>query len=507
MHQGLARPKEAAESVPSPHLPVGALVGGRYQIVQWLAAGSMGEVYLVEHTELARPMAMKVLLPSLARTPQFVQRFRVEAAAVSRIAHPNIVAITDMGALDDGGLFMVMEYLEGVTLSQLVRQRGALPVTRVLALGTQIARALAAAHGQDVIHRDVKPDNVMLVRKDGRELAKVLDFGVARVETHEGSLGHTRTGMVLGTPRYMSPEQVQARPIDPRTDVYSLGLLLHEALTGAPVFKGKSHAIVMWQQVKDSPPPLPDTVPFALTELVRQMLEKDPALRPEKMAIIADRLEALSRQLPPYIVDRVDSIDAMPLVFAKVDEASVGTVVRGSDEIADTDPGKTPIRQGHAPRVVEPSPTSVGFDATRTELELRIDEGLLRPASSEGAITGPSDVDRSRTVPELIAVARPRSRVAGVAVALIVLAAAGAIAWAALGGLASPPPPLVQVTVDSIPSGAEVREGGALLGTTPLTIVRSARSLATLELTRDGATVRRTIAIREPATKVEVDLR
>lgn len=305
----------AAASAPPPRLPrtkqtpkaallPGTAVDGRYRVLRRLAAGGMGEVYLAEHIQLGKPVALKVMLRELTCDPKFVARFKREAIAASRIGQQNIVDVFDFGQTADGSMYFVMEYLNGETLGAALRRQGAMASPRVIRVSLQIARALAAAHAQGIIHRDLKPENVMLVqRPEQRDFVKVLDFGVAKVAPPPGENGFTAVGMVMGTPRYMAPEQARALPVDARTDVYALGLIVYELLAGRAVFADGSAAALIIKQVSQPPPPLRPgpigAVPAVLEELVFQMLQKEPGARPQTMDEVVKRLRVLEGALTP----------------------------------------------------------------------------------------------------------------------------------------------------------------------------------------------------------------
>lgn len=268
---------------------VGEVIDGRYRVLASLAAGGMGEVFKVEHISLGKQFALKVMLSGLKANADLVERFKLEAMAASRIGHPNIVSVSDLGQTPDGVLYFVMELLEGRTLTELLEREGAQSPKRTIEIGRQIAEALAAAHRHQIVHRDLKPDNVMLIERAGADEAlKVLDFGIARVERKTGSA--TSVGQVLGTPAYMSPEQARGLAVDARSDIYSLGLILHELLTGAPTFTGDSAHMVMLRQVQGRPPRLPSSVPPPLAALVDAMLRKEPGERPQSMAAVIEAL-------------------------------------------------------------------------------------------------------------------------------------------------------------------------------------------------------------------------
>ena len=226
---------------------VGEVIGGRYELEELIGTGGMSSVYRARDSLLERHVALKVLHSHYAEDEDFVERFRREARAVAQLSHPNIVTVIDRG--DDGGRqFIVFEYVAGENLKQLLVSRGALRVREALQIALQVARALAFAHEQGLIHRDVKPQNVLL-NGDGR--AKVTDFGIAR---SLDVAGVTQTGTVLGTSEYIAPEQARGEPVDVQTDVYSLGVVLYELLTGEVPFPGESFVAVAMKHVQEPPP-------------------------------------------------------------------------------------------------------------------------------------------------------------------------------------------------------------------------------------------------------------
>ena len=252
-----------------------SVLGERYQVEARIGAGGMAEVYRGFDSVLNRTVAIKVLLPQMARDTSFVQRFRREAQAAARLNQPNIVGVYDTGA-DDGTQFIVMEFIEGRTLAEFMATGRRPTPTQAAEIAQKIAAAIAAAHAQGVIHRDIKPGNVMITR-DG--VIKVMDFGIARVLGPETA---PQTSAVLGTASYLSPEQAQGGPVDARTDIYSLGAVLYELLTGRPPFTGESPVAVAYKQVNETPA-IPSSlnadVPAALDAVVMKALSKNPSNR------------------------------------------------------------------------------------------------------------------------------------------------------------------------------------------------------------------------------------
>jgi hypothetical protein len=258
----------------------------------------MGQVYLALHPGIGRQAAVKVLTPGDAGDPQIVSRFITEARAANAIRHPNIVDIYDSGVLANGTPYIVMEYLEGETLSQALTH-GPVDLADVVDWGCQVAEALAAAHAGDVVHRDLKPDNLFLVpdaHRLGKKQVKVLDFGIAKLQRSRLDQAHkTRTGALLGTPLYMSPEQCMSqKDIDFHTDIYSLGVILYEMVTGKHPFNGDGVYAIISMHINDAPAPpstLRPDVPRMLEEIILKAMAKAPAERQESMAVVHSQLE------------------------------------------------------------------------------------------------------------------------------------------------------------------------------------------------------------------------
>ena len=246
------------------------LVGGRYRVVRKIGGGGMADVYLCEDLTLGRRVAMKVLLQRLLNDPTFVERFRREAKAAAGLNSANVVGVYDWGELDDA-YYIVMEYVEGETLKDLVRRQGRLSGGEAVRIALQLLTAVAYAHRRGIIHRDIKPQNVMLDR-DGN--VKVMDFGIARA----GDSGMTEVGSVLGTAQYLAPEQAQGQQVDERSDLYSVGIVLYEMLTGTVPFKGDTAVTVALKHVNEAPAEPSQIVPgmpYALNQIVLKAIAKD----------------------------------------------------------------------------------------------------------------------------------------------------------------------------------------------------------------------------------------
>src|SRR5438105_15326247 len=284
---------------------VGEVLSGRYELEELVGSGGMSSVYRAHDRLLDRKVALKVLHEQYMEDADYVERFRHEARAVAALSHPNIVTVIDRGE-HEGRQFIVFEYVDGENLKRMIERRGPAPVPTALELASQVARGLAFAHQQGVVHRDVKPQNVLL---NGDGQAKVTDFGIARTLDVDGV---TQTGTVLGTSNYIAPEQASGQPVDVQTDVYSLGVVLYELLAGDVPFPGENFVVVATKHVNEPPPNLLDVrkaVPLRVAAAVDRALEKDPAARFPTMDAFAAELEACLVALDsPGDVDAGDTI-------------------------------------------------------------------------------------------------------------------------------------------------------------------------------------------------------
>jgi serine/threonine-protein kinase len=295
---------------------------GNYHLAEILGRGGMGTVYSGEHVYIGKKVAVKILHPQFAKYDEAVSRFLREARAATAINHPNIVDVTDFGPTPDGAVYFVMEYLEGTSLEDLIESHGAIPLHRALNIANQMALGLAAAHKTGIIHRDLKPDNIMLIRMPGRrdlvramaaedgshlgyvieresdyDFVKLLDFGIAKVLNRDGlSSGDTLQGAVFGTPEYMSPEAARGEEVDHRADIYSLGVILFDMLTGHPPFEASAAAEVLAMQINATPPSPRDRAPHleiteATENLVLRAMAKSPDERYQSMDELREELQ------------------------------------------------------------------------------------------------------------------------------------------------------------------------------------------------------------------------
>lgn len=432
---------------------IGKVLSGRFEIIAPLGVGGMGRVYKAVQRPLGREVALKVLNPRYdgSRDPGFERRFFLEASMTSKLKHPNTITVHDYGRTDDGIYFIAMEYIEGETLQKVLAENGRLPWLRALFVAGQVARSLREAHKMGLVHRDLKPANVMLTTEGtGGDTVKVLDFGLVKSFTPEkpkeddevDPTGLTQAGVLLGSPLYMAPEQARGEA-DPRTDIYSLGILMFQTMAGRPPFVSKESIDVIVKHIREKPPELNSMVPevpFEVNALVMKCLEKEPAARFQSMDELLDAMRIAT------------SGQGLSGAFADPRTAS-GIIPRTS----------TP----HMPLVNAPATPS--FTSAES----------VRSHEIEMGDSAPHDAPKSQ-VPFIVGVS--------VVVALGALIG-GVIAWKAMtpnevvvmpaeprpiAAVVEPPQPAsveVRFEIDTQPSGATVTRDGVQLGVTPLKIV------------------------------------
>ena len=316
----------ARNEAPMPDPYVGVEVDRRYVIESLIAAGGMGLVYRCRHRVLGKKLAMKIIRSDVAHMPDGAERFMLEAKAASSIGNEHIVDIGDFGAMPDGSPYLVMEYLEGISLAALLRKHPRLDAARIAGIASQIAEGLGAAHAAGIVHRDLKPDNVFVLDRKGEDFIKVLDFGVARMAQSAKKL--TQAGTIVGTPHYMSPEQALGLEVDHRGDIYALGIIMYEMLAGRVPFDGDHYVAVLHQHLQTPPPTFaslepPLTIPNGLERVIGTCLAKAPEDRYATMEELARELAAfrepsLMRLTPPsdaprsYPAPRLPAAPSLP---------------------------------------------------------------------------------------------------------------------------------------------------------------------------------------------------
>ena len=382
-------------SIVPPDPYIGTVLSDRYRVLSKLGEGGMGTVYLAEHVVIEKRVAIKILSNDFARKPDLVARFMQEAKAASRIGHDNICDVTDFGQTDAGSVFFAMEFLDGADLATVIREQSPLPFVRARAIAIQICNALGAAHGKGIIHRDMKPENVYLVERDGHvDFVKVLDFGIAKMGANDETGERlTRTGMIFGTPEYMSPEQARGDRPDLRVDVYAVGCILYEMLSGDVPFYAETFMGVLTKHMFEPPDPLSVRVP-------------DERIAPDVEAVV---MRALAKNRE----ERFQTMRELALALSQC-EASGVTNVREA---------RTSMRLSPVPTRTAGSPDTASLDHVRGP--------LTEAATTSIAVAdGPAS---SRT---------PRALLA----ALAALVLGGAL-WALWPRHAAPPPLRTPVVV------------------------------------------------------------
>jgi eukaryotic-like serine/threonine-protein kinase len=311
-----------------PETLIGIVLDGRYRLDGLIGTGGMGDVYRATHVHLDTEFAVKLLKPELVANQTAIKRFRLEAKAAGRIHHPNAIKVTDFGVTPERIVYLVMEIVDGQSVRDLIHHEGAIDYVRTINIVRQVCSAVEAAHRSGVIHRDLKPDNILLEKVTHFERVKVGDFGIAKLKETNPDALLTLAGTLIGTPQYMSPEQCQGKTLDPSSDLYSIGIILYEMLTGVVPFDGDSALQVVVKQLHDPPQPIRELsphVPASLAQIVMRALEKEPRSRHtsaaemneelKKVLEMAGEVEALSftdqlatmRMPPPSLRTPVDS--------------------------------------------------------------------------------------------------------------------------------------------------------------------------------------------------------
>lgn len=452
----------------------------------------MGAVYLAEQLPLGRKVALKVLeiaAENLSGKAQFQERFLLEAAAVAKLSHPNTIVLYDYGRTDDGLFYYAMELIEGITLSKLISKSRAIEPALAVHIAAQIGGSLREAHELGLVHRDLKPGNVMLTRRgDDAHFAKVLDFGLVKVVGSDGASDLTRSGIVMGSPRYMAPEQVESRNVDHRADIYAFGTVLYHMLAGEPPFLYPSQFETLRAQVDEAPPPLEAKNPWCqagpeLRALVFQCLEKSPDLRPQSMAEIAQRLKACAMEIG-ISVPSISSVDVSLLGGRRA--TPIPERASNPPTMAST-PSARAIRRPSVPaQAPSPAPEPAAAPPPKRSLAWLIPVAVILLAGAGAATT---------------ALLLPKDEPAvSLAPPIPVPAAAPAPAPAPAPPEAPPPVSLV-----SDPPGARVRHGDADLGDAPLSLPIPAGERWELTLSLDGYQPRTiTVASGRPTVNVRL---
>ncbi|WP_434299227.1 serine/threonine-protein kinase [Corallococcus exiguus] len=469
-----ARRQGAPADVPDPLL--GRILNERFRILETLGAGGMGRVYKAMQAPLDRLVALKVLNPQYSgegKDPGFQKRFFLEASVTAKLRHPNTVTVIDYGKTEDGIYYIAMEYLEGLTLSQLLTQEGPLPWERALAIGQQVARSLREAHKVGLIHRDLKPANVMVLNQEAdHDVVKVLDFGLVKSFSGDASMKEdttlTQAGVILGSPQYMAPEQ--ARNIaDPRSDVYSLGVVLYQVLMGRPPFQAAQSIDVIVKHINDPPPPFytvwPDhNVPAEVEALVMKCLAKRPVDRYASMdAVLQGMRSAASASGVSGVFATRTGLNAVGSGPHSGPHSGIHT---GPHQALGSGPTPAPntmaldISVDEAGGLTEKK-SRKGLGIALFGASLFVGLGVAGIVVLRGAQKPPVDPVVSAPVARTPVAQPPPAR------------ETAADAETAVAQPAAAPLRLVRFEVDSEPQGAEVLVDGMVRGTTPMTITRT----------------------------------
>ena len=353
-------------------------LGGRYTLTERIAIGGMGEVWKARDKVLGRIVAVKILKEEYTGDPGFLERFRAEARNTALLNHPGVANVFDYGE-EDNSAYLVMELVPGNPLSSIIEHETTLPPDRVLNFIAQTARALAAAHSQGLVHRDVKPGNLIITPDDR---VKVTDFGIARLANQ---VPLTATGQVMGTAQYLAPEQATGQAATASSDMYSLGIIGYECLVGRRPFTGESQIAIALAQVNDPPPPLPETIPAPARALIMCLLAKDPAQRPKDATALASAVDAIRRR------DLKAAVKAVPPLaqFLAEENADDGTVAMTAMDVA-----AEPISASATPRFgsggrFSPEPTTAPIPRT-SEQTMRPVSGRVKSTPAPAAKRGPN---------------------------------------------------------------------------------------------------------------------
>ena len=430
-----------------PDDPVGTVFADRYRIISKLGEGGMGVVYLAEHVIIEKRVALKVLSEDFARKADLVQRFMQEAKAASRIGHENIVDITDFGETPSGSVFFAMEFLDGKDLANHIRDGGQMQFQRARVIVTQICRALGAAHAKGIIHRDMKPENIFLIEREGRaDFVKILDFGIAKMsalDSDGGGARLTRTGMIFGTPEYMSPEQARGDRPDHRVDIYAVGCILYEMLTGDVPFRAETFMGVLTKHMFETAEPISKrapNVPADVEAVVMRALAKDREQRFQTMKEMSLALAACGGMVAaegwgdePSMVASGPIDPSLP-GFGMVRMTGVGSAVM---PVADPS-GRIPLPSAEESRALKRSSNAGIVIGVLLFLLAAGGGGLYFYMHSRERPVAPPPVA------PLAAVAAPKA-------------------------VDRPPPPTgpIRITIKSTPTGADVYVTGTLKGQTP----------------------------------------
>jgi tRNA A-37 threonylcarbamoyl transferase component Bud32 len=414
---------------------IGQVFGGKYAIERILGEGGMGIVYLARHQAIGKRFAIKLLRGDSVRDAEVVERFKQEAQSASSIGNEHIIDITDFAELPDGSTYFVMEMLDGKPLTKLLEEQKRLPVGRITKIAKQIAQGLGAAHEAGIVHRDLKPDNIFLCKRSGGEtdFVKILDFGIAKVG--QGTNKLTKAGAIFGTPHYMSPEQASGSPVDHRTDIYALGVILYEAGVGRVPFDADNFMGILTQHMYKAPvapramPDCPPDLPPGLEVIIMRCLRKKPEERYQTMAELEEDLDRLARgEVPKAAQDMMALSAGYQSLASSAIAAAQSPVAIGAEPAGAASTKKTPwpLYAGIAGVVVAVGVTAAvligpgksgantSTVAARETAPTAATSAADKPATSATAASGPAasaSVEAKKTRPILVSTPAANAKV------------------------------------------------------------------------------------------------
>jgi serine/threonine-protein kinase len=513
---------------------VGQVLADRYRIIKLLGEGGMGQVYEAQHVNINKRFAIKLLRPEIVSNPEAVQRFRQEAWSASSIGHDNIIEIDDFATLPTGAVYLAMEYLAGGSLSDRMKKPQPLALGEALNIFAQVSSGLQAAHEKAIIHRDMKPENIFLASKHGHTLVKILDFGIAKVSGAESS-SLTRTGAIFGTPHYMSPEQALGKPLDHRSDIYSVGVIMYEVFTGRVPFEAESFMGILTKHITSEPKRpteiAPDReIPLEIENVILRAMAKEPSDRYASMAELMNDLVSVMHMYAPNYVSPTGSQPMLPPRSAPMAAHSSQTgrqlpiaptmVATGAqaDAIRRSQPPPG-LRGPSQPVAATMTADAMGRPPTGPQQLLRgpSQSQPIRPATPPfGTPIGPS-TGASEPIPYAYEEPPKKKSSMGLVLGLIGLLVAGGgaaafvvfkkqpeapvpvpetpkpIAAAAVVPVPQPTPPPrpsapadERVIVDSLPPGAKIMKDGVQIGETPEDVRVPAGGTVLVTLHKDG---------------------
>jgi serine/threonine protein kinase len=460
---------------------VGKILADRYRVMRLVGEGGMGQVYEAQHVNINKKFAIKLLRPEIVANAEAVARFRQEAWSASSIGHDNIIEIEDFATLPDGSVYLAMEFLVGVALSDRMRQEPAPTFAEALDIMLQVSSGLAAAHDKGIVHRDMKPENIFLGQKYGRPLVKILDFGIAKVSGAEGNRSLTRTGTIFGTPHYMSPEQALGKTLDYRADIYSVGVIMYELFTGKVPFEAESFMGILTKHITSQPRPpreLMPEMPDSIEAIILRALSKEPEQRQQSMGELTEELATVAAELAPEVLQPRPSSQVVAQIakpMSSVMPSRTATPLPGRPAS-----GLTPVRSPVSAErsAATPAPTIDPFGAVPPKKKSAAPWIVLAAvvlAGGAGAVVLMREPDKATTtVAKQPAVTPPA---------------------AATGAAQVPPveqpvvvkaPELEDVIVDSIPPGAKIFVDGVAVADAPEAIKVEKGKTKLVVLKKDG---------------------